>query len=162
MTTSIKARTIVLSKYECKIAEYIGKIRRDISTRNFRTTRRDWAGEGLVNDIEAAGAEIAVAKLLNIFPDLSPTEGEVPKYDLIKDNFQIDVKSTQNLNGRLLIPFLDESKIYSLVIGTMPRYQVMGFLFGQDIPSVGEWINPGKRECWAVSRYSFVDWEMLH
>lgn len=148
---------VSLSAAEVEIARLIGAKRREISLRYERETRRDFTPSGIDNDIEAAAAEMCVAKALNIYPEWSPTEGEVPKFDL-KWRYHgeglpacsIDVKSTKYLNGNLLVPNLREDHIYFLVRGKIPNYEIVGFLPGHLVKIKGQYVEQTYIPCWSV------------
>lgn len=150
-------KIVILSQTECQLAELIGRKRREISLEYDRETRRDFTPLGVDNDIEASAAEMAVAKLLNIYPEWSPTTGEVPRFDLSWRGHKVDVKSTRVPDGNLLIPYLDESVIYFLVRGPMPTYKVMGFIEGDRVPYSGQWGNPRHKPCWIVPASQLQD-----
>ncbi len=141
---------IILSKPECRIAAYIGRLRREISLAYGRKTRRNFTDDGLRNDIEAVAAEMAVAKYLNIYPEWSPTRGEVPGFDLSYRGQKLDVKSTQRPDGNLLIPYLEEYLLYILVCGKMPKYTILGKISGGEVPLIGRWTDMKYRSCWLV------------
>lgn len=143
--------SVVLSQPECRIATYVGGLRRDISlTYDRKQTRRDFTPDGFRNDVEAVAAEIAVAKYLNVYPEWSPTPGHVPSFDLAWNGQKIDVKSTQRLDGNLLIPELDEELLYILVCGTMPQYRILGKIRGSEVPVTGRWVILKHTACWLV------------
>lgn len=144
-------KIVILSQTECLLADLIGRKRREISLKYGRETRQDFTPSGINNDIEAAAAEMAVAKLINLYPEWSPTAGEVPRFDLRWNGHRVDVKSTQQACGNLLIPYLDESLIYFLVRGPMPTYKVMGYIEGDRVPYAGRWREDlGHIPCWFV------------
>jgi hypothetical protein len=143
--------TVILSKAECEIAEMIGRKRREISLMHGRQTRRDFTPDGIRNEIESSAAELAVAKYLNIYPEWSPTEGEVPRFDLRLRDIRLDVKSTDRPDGNLLIPNLDKSILYFLVCGEMPVKNVIGCLKGELVPERGVWREDMPHlPCWFV------------
>ena len=139
-----------LSQTECRIATYVGQLRREISLSYGRSSRRDFTPDGFTNDVEAAAAEMAVAKHLNVYPEWSPTPGEVPKFDLAWNGQKIDVKSTQRPDGNLLIPELDGELLYILVCGTMPQYRILGKIRGFEVPITGRWVTLKHTACWLV------------
>lgn len=141
---------VTLSRPECRIATYIGRLRRRISLAYSRETRRDFTADGFQNDIEAVAAEMAVAKSLNIYPEWSPTPGQVPGFDLALNGQKLDVKSTQRPDGNLLIPSLDEDLLYILVCGQMPNYRILGKISGGNVPPAGRWVNLKHKACWLV------------
>ena len=145
-------KTVMLSQTECQLAELIGRKRREVSLKyDRRETRRDFTPSGINNDIESSSAEMAVAKLLNIYPEWSPTAGEVPRFDLRWNGRKVDVKSTQRPDGNLLIPYLNEELIYFLVCGATPQYRVIGYIQGERVPWAGRWREDlGHTPCWFV------------
>lgn len=145
--------TVTLSETECRIAEIIGQRRRQISLNYDRaSTRRDFNSNGLRNDIESAAAELAVAKYFNIYPEWSPTKGEVPKFDLRLRGLHLDVKSTDREDGNLLIPYLNKALVYVLVCGLMPRKCLIGSLRGDLVPARGRWREDMPHQpCWFVT-----------
>ena len=141
---------VKLSQPECRIATYIGRLRREISLAYGRKTRRDWTPDGFRNDVEAAAAEMAVAKYLNIYPEWQPTPGAVPRFDLTWNGQRLDVKSTQRQDGNLLIPYLEEYLLYVLVCGQMPQYHILGKIRGVEVPLAGRWVTMKPQACWLV------------
>jgi hypothetical protein len=81
------------------------------------------------NDIDATGAEIAAAKYLNHYwipgvntsqwPDVSPN---------------IEVRHTAHRDGKLLLTAQGSKpeRPYVLVRGSMPRYEIVGWLYGHE------------------------------
>jgi len=143
-------KIVVLSQPECRIATYVGNLRRKISLAYGHSTRQDFTSDGFRNDVEAAAAEMAVAKCLNIYPEWQPTPGTVPKFDLTWDGQRLDVKSTQRPDGNLLIPYLDKELLYVLVCGTMPQYRILGEIRGSEVPVAGRWVTLEHGPCWLV------------
>jgi len=144
-------KTVILSPIECQIAELIGRRRREISLIYDRQSRQNFTSDGARNDVESTAAEMAVAKSLNVYPEWSPTPGEVPRFDLRWNGHKVDVKSTQHPDGNLLIPYLREELTYFLVRGTMPTFKIMGYIEGDRIPWAGQWReNLGHGPCWFV------------
>jgi len=93
---------------------------------------------------------MAVAKYLNIYPEWQPTPGAVPRFDLTWDGQKIDVKSTQRLDGNLLIPNLAKELLYVLVCGQMPEYRVLGKIKGIAVATAGRWVTLKHKDCWLV------------
>lgn len=145
------AIVIKLSAFECKIAGYIGRARNALSLASKKNQRRDPNQGDEEMNIQAVGAELAVAKFLNLYPDLTPKVGALPQYDLTWRNRKVEVKRNHLRNGDLLIPFLNEKLIYILACGQLPGYSLIGFLSGHDVPSKGEWVNLTYGPCWRVN-----------
>ena len=141
---------ITLSSAEWGIAKFIGKLRNKKSLASKINGRRDPAQEDEEMNMEAAGAELAVAKMLNVYPDLSPTSGELPKWDLRGHGARFEVKRNHLATGDLLVPKLNSELVYILVCGELPKYNVVGYLPGTSIPLVGEWAELTYGACWRV------------
>jgi hypothetical protein len=145
------AITITLSACECKIAVFIGKRRNQLSLQTKENGRRDPNQTDEEMNIQAVGAELACAKYLNVYPDLSPTAGELRQWDLVKNGVHYEVKRNHLESGDLLIPKLREGLIYILVCGEMPKYTIVGYLPGMRVKETGEWVNLTYGPCWRVS-----------
>jgi hypothetical protein len=153
---------ITLSPTEVEIAHLVGRRRRDISLLYGRNnTRHDFTPSGIDNDIEAVAAEMCVAKALNVYPEWSPTEGEVPRFDLKWKDHPINVKSTQYPNGNLLIPDLLESSLYFLVRGKLPHYDIAGYIPGDQVKLKGEYLKQTYRPCWTIKTGQLYSLDIL-
>ena|GEM_PF-6286032 len=150
--TELSPVWITLSATEMEIAGFIGAKRRAASITHKWTTTRDFTDSGIGNDVEAVAAEMAVAKALNIYPEWSPSDGSkaVPSFDLKWHALIIDVKSTTYSNGNLLIPKLEPSRIYTLVRGSIPKYEIVGFIHSDAVKSTGQYTNQSYKSCWTV------------
>ena len=92
--------------------------------RGYESKKRDNTRSHYEISLEGFGAELAVAKALNIYPSLG---SEFSKIDL-NFNGTINVKSTHYPNGRLLVPDYQgrTTDWYILVIGKIPEYRIAG------------------------------------
>ena len=90
-------------------------------------------------DVESAGAEAAVAKLLGKYwESVHPNPGL-----LCGDVGNIQVRSTTRPDGRLIIRQQDKRDApFVLVRGSMPAYDVVGWIIGADAMR-DEYRNPG-------------------
>jgi len=152
---------VTLSPLECRLGKYLGRVRNIMSLDTKTNARRDPAQNDEEMNIQGAGAEIAVAKLMNVFPELSPTRGELPKWDLVIHNEQFDVKRNHLPDGDLLVPNLYENIWYILACGTIPSYNIIGFLSGIDVKKNGEWVNLTYGPCWRVRPQKLIPIEDL-
>lgn len=131
-------QTITLEWYEQVLAGVIGTLRQVEAARlNCKpsSTKDDHA---MARNIEAAGAELAVAKFLQRYwhpgvnrfrdPDVAPN---------------VEVRQTTLDSGRLIIRkrSADPMRRYVLVRGTMPTFEVVGWIWGRD----------GMREEWVAN-----------
>jgi len=87
-------------------------------------------------DLDGIGAEFAVAKVLNIYPDLSikPRKGGVEL--VARNHARIDVKQTRHKKGHLLAVITKkkgETDVFILVTGQMPEYRIKGWCFEKEL-----------------------------
>lgn len=137
---------VELSNIEVETARLIGKAR-------YNNARANNMHDGKVDhytneeiDLEGSAAEIAAAKLLNVYPDMQAIQ--LPEWDLkSKNNFTIDVKTTHHEDGRLIATMKKQDiacDFYMLMVGSAPLYDCRGFahrskLFHPD--SIGEMLG---------------------
>ena len=81
---------------------------------------------------EGFGGEIAVCRALNLYPDINIYEKkDLPTGDArLRDGRSLDVKTTTNNNGPLIVrPYTKPraSDLYILVICIWPRYRLAGW-----------------------------------
>ena len=103
----------------------------------------------------SAGAELAVAKYFNVYPEISPirsNEGDCPFFDLVMGDKKLEVKSTKRLDGNLLVKKWKPMLTYILVCGTMPSYKIVGSLESDLIKLRGRWTQMPYSVCWRTSR----------
>jgi hypothetical protein len=119
---------IELSFHEIYMAACIGVARRLASLKRNETNKVQNKDFGWHTDIEAACAELAVAKFLNIHWDGSINTFKKP--DLSNS---LQIRHTQLINGCLILRNQDcpHSK-YVLVTGTHPQYKIAGYINGKD------------------------------
>lgn len=146
-------RHVILSEQEQKIAVYIGKKRNELSMRTKWNLRRDPLQDDEMMHIQAMGAELAVAKWLNVYPDMSPTDSALPQFDLIHDGRKVEVKRRDRTNLDLLLPNFRHDATYVLVYGRIPEFTIAGSIDGDRIPEVGEWREDlPYGSCWLIKR----------
>lgn len=100
-------------------------------------------------EIEAIGAEMAVARVLN----RTWEDQDTPDYDGDVGE-RVQVRHTRHTNGQLLLhPDDKDNHAFFLVTGTFPNYNVVGWLMGKQAKSVGEIkeLQPG-RPCVCVQQ----------
>ena len=79
------------------------------------------------NDVESCGAEMAVAKAFGCYWNTYPGEFR----ELPGDVANLEVRSTKHVNGSLIVHERDkDDRPFVLVRGTMPRYEVAGWIMG--------------------------------
>ena len=91
-------------------------------------------------DLNGVGGELAVAKALNVWPDLSisPRKGGA---DLVSNGCRIDVKTTHYPDGKLLAVTSKDPgdvDVFILVTGRIPEYTIVGWCWAHEL------INPDR------------------
>lgn len=127
---------------ECEQAVIAGGHRRIRRLRNGTGDAHRWGYKGEDNwsaHIEAAGSEIAVAKVLDRywFDDSAPDyEGDI--------GTGIQVRHTSRNDGRLIVHKEDpDQQVFYLVRGSLPKFDVVGHILGADAKQDEFWTDPG-------------------
>jgi hypothetical protein len=137
---------VSLSEPEHRIARYIGMLRNKYTERNLKSNPipnpKDPAGPHILGH----AGELVVAKVLNLYPDLTPiknpkSKDDLPKPDLIFDGYGIDVKAVSGFDMPLLIPMnrWHDEMLYVLVAGLYPHYRIIGDIEGAYVDWFGVW-----------------------
>ena len=130
---------VVLSNAECRAAAYVGLNRRLDAMRDGRVEVYGSAAHGgFWNvDIEAAAAELAVAKALGTFWAAADTPDEDRAGDVGPG---VQVRHTQHLNGSLIVHDRDaDDHRFVLVDGAMPMFRIAGWAWGRDAKHADHW-----------------------
>ena len=128
---SLGQTRIRLTKEEVAICQYLGKARRENNRSNNISDQLVAKENALKKDIDGIGAELAFAKLYNLYPpmEIRPQAGTA---DFVIMGRTIDIKQSEHENARLIVP---PSKIegkggcdaYVLATGALPYYIFRGF-----------------------------------
>ena len=122
-----------LNKNERIIATIIGKERYASNRMNGIVNQKAGTMSIYETEVEGVGGELAFAKMCNLYPDFSVVPG---KYDFIAHGMTVDVKTTKHKNGRLLVSStkkISDCDSYVLVVGSMPRYEIIGWAYAPEI-----------------------------
>ena len=125
--TGVKHTEIILTDSEQKIADFIAKVRTKTSRAKGIKNLKVGPQSPEQTELEGAGSELAAAKILNVWPDLSSGKSSVE--DFTYNGFTVDVKTTKYPNGRLILPLYKKQKAcdyYVLMVGTFPKYKCVG------------------------------------
>ena len=128
---------IVLNEVEIKLAKYIGKARYE-NARNNNITDQKMGDQscGFV-DINGMGGELAACRAFNRYPDLTIVAADMlPGFDFIHGKKKVDVKTTEYKSGKLLATMktkVTAADVYLLVVGTLPEYDVIGWIAADDL-----------------------------
>lgn len=155
-----QTHTVTLTKAEERLAEYIARCRyaRD---RAAGVKDKRIGGESAEKiDLEGCAGEIAAAKWLNLYPDLT-TEPREGSCDLVMHNgLRVDVKTRPTIRPDLVTPHWtdpDKADIYLLVNGECPNYTIVGYTASSVLISP-ERLESGKP--WPVPTYVVKRWEL--
>lgn len=137
---------IVLTPAEIRMAIAIGGMRREesIAQNLVNCTQKDgYVGETAWDmDINGAGAELAYCKFRNVY-----WGGCVNNFKEADVGNNIQIRSTKLENGGLIIrPNDDPTHYYVLVVGQLPKYDVVGWILGADGMDVINLRAPNGRE----------------
>jgi hypothetical protein len=144
--------TIKLVDSEVDVAKTIAEKRDQYHRDRGNKTAEYWTDDFLETAWESVGAELAVARYLNVYPLPIRIVDVPPKWDLIFMHQYIDVKSRLASGSKdLLIPYLHLDVLYVLVIVDSPAYTIMGFIPGGQVNGLGKFVDLGKKKCWKVT-----------
>ena len=152
---------ITLTEAEIKLAQYVGKRRGQVNREAGIVDQR--VDDTLDLDTDAFGAELALARLLNVYPDLSlsPRKGGE---DLVWGGITVDVKQTRYPDGYLLATRWKDvkaSRLYALMTGTLPTYTFRGFTCADDLFQAHRLTDLGKGKGYAMAQDELVTHEDL-
>ena len=132
---------ININETEQIIARHLAKRRYENNRARGLVDRQIGGQTSEETDLNGIGAEMAFAKLFNVYPDL----GDIPgKEDGIwKKGSTYDVKTTKYKNGRLLAVMnkrIEDCEFYVLMIGEFPSYRLTGYASAEELLS-GRYID---------------------
>lgn len=128
---------ITLEWHEYAMAAEIGKLRRLTALRRGSENSHGAVSLSWTEDVEGAGAELCVAKCLNLY-----WNGGIDTFKNPDIGVNIQVRWTPKHSNSLIVRPSDlDENYYVLVTGELPRMTVRGFLRGDE----------AKREHWARS-----------
>lgn len=99
-------------------------------------------------DENGAGGEFAVARWLNAYPFHA-----TKRADLTYRGWHVDVKTTHHGQGGLLVAGwsqLHAADVYFLVTGRLPQYELVGWLFHDQVFVDAYASDLGRGPCWLV------------
>lgn len=147
---------VVLSNAECRAAAYVGLNRRLDAMRDGRVEVYGSAAPGgFWNvDIEAAAAELAVAKALGVFWAACDTPEEDRGGDVGPG---VQVRHTQYPNGSLIVHDRDaDDHRFVLVTGAMPTFRIAGWLHGHAAKVAAHWKADAPRPAFFVPQSALM------
>jgi len=139
------SKIVKLVSSELKVSVDIGTQRFLNNVRKSRIANHMSKGDPVECEITSYRGELAVAKALNLFPDLT-TFNRTGGYDLVtQDGLRIDVKTTSYKNGNLVINSKKDptqSDVYVLVRALAPNaYEIVGWEYTSIVHSDIYWTD---------------------
>jgi|TARA_A100000171_G_C2128033_1_gene144833 hypothetical protein len=126
---------VTLTDSERQIAEFVAQRRFDGARDKNIHNNRKGPQSNYETDLEGMASELAAAKALNVWPDLTE---EIQVHDLTYNGVTIDVKATKYHTGRLIAGLQKKNKscdYYMLLVGECPTYDIKGFAKREDLLS---------------------------
>jgi len=123
---------VVLSDDEALLAEDLALRRYHFNRGTKITDHLATDRDAVSNDIEAIGAEFAVAKHYNAFPSLNWRKGR-DDFDLILSGHKVDVKWSPTANMNVRVVAHKDVEYFIGVTGSMPNYEIVGSLSVQAV-----------------------------
>ena len=125
---------VELNETDMGLAELIseGRLQRDNDAG--RTLHSISKIDPRVRMLVGAQSEVAVAKMLNLYPDTDMTKHGL--FDLVLGGRNVEVKTTNYVRGNLLVPaykLADRADIYILTVSQVPVFTAVGFALYTDL-----------------------------
>lgn len=152
---------MTITESELKLADRIARERHQSNRDSGVSDQKIGPQSGYDTDYNGIIGELAVAKRLNIYPDLAiePGSGGI---DLRFGNVTLDTKATEYTRGKLLAPIWkqhkDHADVFVLVTidwpdeGTVPDVDIAGWLQAEELLSDENVINLGHGPTFGVEQ----------
>jgi len=152
--------TVTLTGTETDLAENIAYNRHEANRDADVENQRIGPQSDYETDLNGIVGELAVAKVLNVYPDLKvePSSGGV---DLNYNGHSIDVKATTYEDGKLIAPIWKPKKPHAdlFVLTTVENYpevRVIGFTSAESFFDDDNVMNLGHGPCFGVEQTSLT------
>ncbi len=157
---------VTLNEVEQKLAKLVGAKRHQ---QNLTNGTNSSAKSDPDNDINGFAGEIAVARVINSYPDFSIGPHR-RGYDLKMrgkkgQDVRIDVKTTRHQAGYLIAKKwrkVDDCDMYVLVSGTMPRYEIQGWVWSVELINPSNISDNGYGEHYHMERSQLRVWKYVN
>ncbi len=127
---------IALTPLELRLAKAVAEMRMTTGRAQARADMRIGPQDEVTTDTEGASAELALCRMLNIYPSgvlqtARPDDGA----DLTINGWSIDVKASRYASARLLVAVHKKhhADLYTLLIGQNGRYEFGGWATREEI-----------------------------
>lgn len=146
-----------LNESECNVATNHGLSRffknREKGTHN---QSHQVGNHKIFKEVDGVGGELAVCKFFDVFPDIDPTPREGGCDLVTKTGIRVEVKTTDYKSGRLIAQKWksdkEHSDIYVLVIGTIPTFKIIGWIYSQEFLVEENVTEELSGECYSVTQ----------
>lgn len=140
MIAVMNSEWVTLEWYECEQAVYVGARREAEAIRKGLEAPAYSRQPSIENHIQSGGAEKAVAKRLNLdwhasintFSDGVADVGQKIEVRYRREEYDLKVCEKDH-----------DDRAYVLVRGALPRYEIVGWMWGKDAKQPQFWKNPG-------------------
>tara|TARA_R110000803_G_C11800469_1_gene299346 strand:- start:5 stop:511 length:507 start_codon:yes stop_codon:yes gene_type:complete len=132
---------IILTATEQIIARHLAERRHHNNRARGVVDRQIGPQSSEATDLNGIGAEMAFARIFNVYPDLGDRPGK--EDGITKKGGTYDVKTTKYQNGRLLAVMnkkVEDCEFYVLMIGEFPKYTLTGYASAEELLS-GDYID---------------------
>lgn len=128
---------VTLTAFETELAVNVGVRRQLAALRDGRPDKHGYAGDGWSIHIHGAGGEMAFAKAAGLY-----WNGSVDTFsDPDVGTFQVRTRSGIGERNSLIVrPGDEDSSAFVLVIGQIPEYTIVGWLYGHSAKDA-KWIQ---------------------
>jgi hypothetical protein len=133
---------LVLTPLEAQLAVAVGTCRQEESVRAGLKDRHGFDGKrGLELHIEGAGGEIAFAKAFGLYPGFTVNTFKAAD---VGANVQVRTRSERRYGLIVRAEDLD-TDVFVHVIGILPAYSIMGWMYGAEAKKPGYLATHGER-----------------
>lgn len=158
---------LTMNEIDIHLATHLGTRRDEVNKAAGVVNQKHSERSDLAINIQGAGAEIAFAKLYNVYPDTSLNNHPVADV-VLHGGISIDVKQNPLPNGDLIVSIekgerIEKVDFFVLLVGQMPIFRVAGYISSADLFIPDNIANLGYGPCYYVkqrklcpfNRYSF-------
>lgn len=163
MSGSTSFTTITLNPTEQRLADYMARARYAVNREQGAVDRKIGPQSTEQTDLQGIAAEIAFARLMNVYPDTSLDSR--PDHDVLVPtplgSLRVDVKCTRYPQGKLLAVLGKASKrpdAYVLMIGESPDFMFAGVAWADDLLREDRVTDLGHGPTYAMSQGDLMGW----
>jgi hypothetical protein len=152
-----------LTEEEIRIATWLGQTRNKTNRNANVQDRQIGPQSAFETDIEGVCGELALCKMLNIYPDLE-VKPQSHSYDCTFNTLRIDVKTSKYKTARLLVDINKRSSdcdIFVLMVGEKGEYECAGWCYSWAIVNSSCIMDVGHGETFGLNQEDLFPLEHL-